>query len=138
MKDIKGFTVSRELSIKLQKAGYPQDDSYFYHMEWKNSEWAKPKIAYDIMTKQEKDDLLIDVVVKKSATFYSAPITDELLDQLPDKRTSLSKYGRYLAIDSTDSNAQTREHPTKPCDALAELWLYIDEYKLCKLKKQGG
>lgn len=110
---VEKYVVSPTLAEKLKASGYPQTPQYFYY------------IAGVLMYNVNKYELSTQAVV--------APLSDELLEQMPDWAASV-KEGSYADVspDKKYSAQRIAEFPVyyaaKPADALAELWLWYKKY----------
>lgn len=70
------YVVSRELAQKLKDAGYPQE-TYHMHVKWELSEWQ-------VMPSDIGTDIHLETLSGRRTDTVAAPMTDELLEQLPE------------------------------------------------------
>lgn len=142
-------TVSLETAQKLREAGYPQKDSYFH---WSNA----GKESELIHAPDGFDDARIndhfrpeDVLANKEKHFYvyySAPTSDEILDELPWQVESGIDRGRLVVeksfhtqkwkvtyVDMTTGGrfAQSNEDESI-AESAAKMWLYLKAQGLLK------
>jgi hypothetical protein len=128
------YVVSRELAEKLKDAGYPQKSIYGWADE------TKVEKAYYFA---DVKGYILLINVGLISDFYeheyqpiAAPLSDELLEQLPDVvnldygfvLTKSAHLGGYACgfMDDNTSTTESRK-ADKPVDALAKLWLWCKE-----------
>jgi hypothetical protein len=132
------YVVSRELAEKLKEAGYVQSKSQFVLYQY----YADPERPWKLELRERLNfEGLCGV-----NNFLTMPITDELLEQLPNfikitnhhpywlritpytKTTGevLVEYIRFVATKGVyyDGTLNSAQHGTTLPDALAQLWLW--------------
>lgn len=128
------YTVSRELAQKLKDAGYPQKSFWSFG--------GDPLVDDKLQILDcgrvyhlKRDD--------KSWVFYAAPLSDELLEQLPRSIPSKIYDGKkaelwlrkddgkyfvwYYVTGIEDVESDFGAHADMPANALAKLWLWAKE-----------
>ena len=124
------YVVSRELAEKLKEAGFKQSGIYYHYQ--KNGPDSSHYGLY------RAGNLLW---VEGSSSSIAAPLSDELLEQLPDYtkifRKNKGDEPRMSAgvisqnvNDPTYVNGHVWRNAQKHPDSLAELWLYCKEHGL--------
>lgn len=122
-------TLSLELSKQLQKAGYPQEEHFYWVHEFEkwwlfNEENLKGK---------RKTSLTL--------WYYAAPTADELLDRLPKgctvaKSRDEDKDKQYMCYMSTSTFKRDKYYMVKniwgetATEVLAKMWLILKENNL--------
>lgn len=151
------YVVSRELAKKLKEAGYPQSTEWFIRLQ-------KPigltKIYWhgdmDYDNERFSGSKPEQVRFREENEFFAAPMTDELLEQLPnvieegktvyylliqnpftaDRRahyhTVGTKGGRLHASLNDSAIGVAKTQP----EALAQLWLWLKDHGYIKTDKE--
>jgi hypothetical protein len=128
MKRLEDITTSLELSKRLKESGFPQDSLFAWY-------WCCDYRKYFVANTK--------TFIGLGDKIYSAPTTDELLEQLPEfidySREPLDKY-KYISLDIQKYSVkgdkylisyvddyyiskQFEIHHDKLPDALAEMWI---------------
>lgn len=127
------YTVSRELAQKLKEAGYPQEAEHHWCYEFDvNNYKTGEKVVYhkDWLWYHDTQDMAI----------CAAPLSDELLEQLPRSIPSKIYDGKkaelwlrkddgkyfvwYYVTGIEDVESDFGAHADMPANALAKLWLW--------------
>lgn len=133
-------TVRLETAKALKEAGFKQDDSSFYFVNW-------GKVQVWQCRHKEYIDKYWDEVVDKGYTTLAAPTTDELLEELPQYLDS--KNAGNLTLESVDFGKQWslfypikdefgedswlhEERESSLPEALAAMWLFLKKEGLLK------
>jgi hypothetical protein len=120
------YVVSRELAEKLKAAGYPQRTGEYV---WSRNHKYEESKWYVVHTRGLHESDLMEYV------FIAAPLSDELLEQLPGQIDGIYDLGIWPGKDNRtlvgfaepDGGFQGDQYANKPADALAELWLWCKQ-----------
>lgn len=141
------YTVSRELAEKLKEAGYPQSTEWFIRLQ-KPTGLTKMYWHCDMDYDNERfsGSRPEHIRFREENEFFAAPMTDELLEQLPARVKSelpndltLVKdvsNGQYYASYETIDDDLVSVDAAMPVDALAQLWLYCKANGHIKAEEQ--
>jgi hypothetical protein len=110
--NIEPYVVSLKIAKQLKSAGYPQNNCLFYRDKKKGRIYF-----YDESEVQGAPSL-----------FYAAPISDEILDKLPEKYDMSFGVEGFIYLCGKRKKYIFDKETSRP-DALAELWL--------RAKKEG-
>lgn len=130
MKELKDICVDSGWAKKLKEKGFIQESNFYVRANKKNESYVNNTIYF-------KDALGGEFYNKEKMNIYyiSMPMSDELMKQLENQGVSLYfDKDRYIACHSPNDTFQSRDDK-KPANALAKIWLYIDEYNLWRNKK---
>jgi hypothetical protein len=135
MEKIEKYVVSRDLSEKLKTAGYSQKTQFAFMAMLRPDGSRAPEMLNEVkyQTQPEKEGFTV-------VTVCAAPLSDELLEQLPAKYVLRDGDDYFLQIrklgdDSgysaslylTSNLVGRRFEADKPADALAELYCWCVE-----------
>jgi len=133
------FVVSRSLAEKLRDAGFPQNTTYL----WAHYINTNPRFPSPSPFVIENDGLDNCGAEEWRALDFCAPMTDELLEQLPDligrhhwlrftpyKQTTgtyLAEWMRFTGDKGVfyDGSLGLAVHGDTPANTLAEMWLLL-------------
>ena len=112
--NIEPYVVSLPIAKELKEAGYPQEDCLFY---WHTTNGDIESLATIIssVSQTQRNSLLWEHL-------YAAPISDELLDKLPEKYDMCFGVEGYIYLCGKRKKYIFDKETNRP-DAIAELWL---------------
>lgn len=117
-------TVSLETAKKLKAAGFPQNHLYHWVVEH-----PKHGAVYTRLTRPTTRAFYPDSVY---ITYFTAPLAQEIADELPPKRVKLFKHRDRWGAQFQKNGAETRNKEVLTegdtmASALANLWLALKE-----------